>query len=114
MRALTIPCTRICLRCYALPPSAGVEGRQNRVPCGRFPPGTYLGPVHDVNHTYGVYGLCFVAVLVPHPETAELVWTNIWTMHKHSNYGVAFATLISPLEIEAWQRRGWVNRFLDE
>ena len=71
--------TRICCKEYTNPPGDPVRGE-----CVLFlPPGTWFGPVHEVQNK--VYGE-FVAVKVPsHILPDTLVWINI------ENEGTRFA-----------------------
>ena len=106
VRALTSG--RMRVRAWEHPPSVGEPARvEHRV----VPWGAYLGPVHAVDHTDR-----FVAVEVPHPDDdrAGLVWFNVWTSRNHREEfrGVAFCRPVPPEVLLAWQRRGWVNRFL--
>ena len=73
----------IVLRFYSAPVGRG-GGRKIVV----LPdPHQYIGPVHDVDDSY-----LFVSVLVPHPTTGGLAWTNIWSCLR--GHGVDYALLV--------------------
>jgi len=69
-----------------------------------FQSGMYIGPVHDVCHKH----TDFVAVLVPHIQTKELCWMNVWGFHTD------YASVVNTSELAEWFRHGFSNIFLTE
>ena len=111
MRQLAPPeAEQVLIRCWDNV-SCQEEQVQHVIVPGPAHGGRYHGPVHAVDHTDR-----FVAVEVPHPDDdrAGLVWFNVWTSRNHREEfrGVAFCRPVPPEVLLAWQRRGWVNRFL--
>ena len=99
--------SKVVLKFYSAPPRIG--GCEIDVPRGN--PHQYIGPVHDVDHCAG-----FVTVLVPHPTTGQLAWTNIWRAKADKDgyylgYGSDFAHLVSNNVLASWFRRGFENQF---
>ena len=100
------PSSRVVLKFYGFPPSVGVESRV--LPEFRVAPGSYIGPVHEVEETPR-----FQSVLVPHPLVGELVWLNVWRNFDDGS-GVEYALRVSDATLQEWAERGWVDQYLDE
>ena len=92
----------VVLKFYSAPPGHG-GGDEIDVP--RVGPHQYLGPVHDVDYSDG-----FVSVLLPHPTTGELAWTNIWSNNK--GRGVDYARLVPDEALARWLRHGFQNEYM--
>ena len=85
---------RVVCKGYTSPPS-----RPGRC-IGTVSPGTYLGPVSDVEHTHH-----FVTVRI------NGWWINIWTSQ---GPGVdCYASLVPYPEVHLWERHGWEHRYQD-
>ena len=90
-------------------------------PIGNVPPGTYLGPVHDVEWNGEYFAICVPYVLTASQQVFEnrldapsLVWISIYCAQTHRRgRPVHFAKKVSPKEIQSWADHGWVNQFLD-
>ena len=75
------------------------------------PRGTYIGPVHRMDHTE-----LFAAVFVPHPvDVTRLVWVNVWSSKNVSGQpaSVFFCRAVDPKKVARWNRAGWEDRFQD-
>ena len=75
------------------------------------PAGTYIGPVHDIDHTGR-----FAAVLVPHPnEDHMLVWVNVWAAYTvfrgKLQDDVTFCKGVPKWQQLQWEARGWRNQY---
>ena len=74
------------------------------------PAGTYIGLVHDIDHTGR-----FAAVLVPHPnEDHMLVWVNVWAAYTvfrgKLQDDVTFCKGVPKWQQLQWEARGWRNQ----
>ena len=89
-----------CCRMYCLP---------GRGLIGNIDPGTYIGPVHDVEETDQ-----FLTVLVPsrglhlsrHDTIPDLVWITVHCTHNRQhdwNRPVAYAHKVAPDEVDRWK-----------
>ncbi|MDA8583497.1 hypothetical protein N9L68_04670 [bacterium] len=105
----TGPLSKVVLKFYSAPPRIG--GYELDAP--RVSPHPYIGPVHDVDHSGG-----FATVLVPHPTTGQLAWTNIWRVkadvdgiweYDGAGCGTGFAQLVSNNVLASWFRHGFEN-----
>ena len=97
-------------RCYHFAPSKAGEAGIVRAPY-LGPRGTYLGPVHGMDHTP-----LLAAVLVPHPKDVRLlVWVNVWSSENDSGKpaSVFYCTAVDPMEVARWKCAGWEDRFQD-
>ena len=99
-----------CCRMYCLPGTGLL---------GDISPGTYIGPVHDVDVSAE-----FWAILVPFPHSGaswdpmfpSLVWISVYCAHNfHNNWNrsVAYAIRVPRSTCVEWGRNGWVNTFFD-
>ena len=105
------PSSKVVLKFYSAPPRIG--GYELDAP--RVSPHQYIGPVHDVDNCGG-----FVTVLVPHPTTGQLAWTNIWRVkadvdgfreYDGAGCGSDVAHLVSNDALASWFRHGFENMF---
>ena len=97
-------------RCYHFAPSKAGEAGIVRAPY-LGPRGTYLGPVHGMDHTP-----LLAAVLVPHPvDVTRLVWVNVWSSKNVSGQpaSVFFCRAVDPKKVVTWNCAGWEDRFQD-
>ena len=81
--------TEIRCKAYADPPSVGNKSGYILT----IDPGTYLGPVEEVEHTHR-----FVTIRV------KGYWINVWTSERGGNH---FAKAVNKDTVEQWIRRGW-------
>ena len=81
--------TNICCKAYVNPPS--VEDRYGYILT--IAPGTYLGPVEEVEHTHR-----FVTIRV------KGYWINVWTSERGGKH---FAKAVNKATVDQWTRRGW-------
>ena len=67
-------------------------------------PGTYLGPVHDVEVSSR-----FVSIRIPHPEMRDVsTWTNIWKP------AILMALPVQKHTLQGWTRAGWRNYYVQD
>ena len=96
-------------------------------PIGNVPPGTYLGPVHDVEWNGEYFAICVPYVRSAYfqkywpSDAPSLVWISTYCARNRSddwsgNWSrpVHFAKKVPPRETKGWTDQGWVNQFLDD
>ena len=64
-------------------------------------PGQFIGPVHLVCQDHH----SLVSVLVPHPQSSQLAWMNIW------GYGIKYCRIVTDDTLACWFRQGIRNTF---
>ena len=100
--------SRVVCKFYRYPPSRNWAERILR----DIPPGTYLGPVHEVEETD-----LFTSIRIPTGERPDrLAWLNVWRAgdHRRPDRGVHYAFKVEDAgEWGEWHNRGWVNFYID-
>ena len=109
----------IVCRGYTEAPSVGL-GTPGGRPIWTFPPGSFLGPVHNVERTSR-----FVSIQVPGPLAwNQLVWVNVWCqkarrtpyrsrgrVRRQDDEGVDYAVKVPYSVVRSWRAAGWEDRF---
>ena len=107
--------TTVPMRFYKSSPAAALDHPWSGMArCGeiflrdRLLPGSYIGPVHEVEKTER-----FISVRVPHPEDPTvLLWANVWKRTNHKNGSLQIALKVSHHILWRWQSRGWESRYV--